>query len=210
MQTLTATAISLETGCDYATCAEFAFPLHKQLSSGTYDRCSVLELGPVSAWLEEHRTARKRASRAARRGYHFKVIRRHERADEIHAINTSAPERQGRPMSAGYQQRPSDAPLPVYPCSRHQVTTYGVEDANGTLVAYLWLYRAGELALVSQILGHAAHLENEVMYLLVAGVIEREAEGGYLVYNRHDSGTDGLRFFKERLGFRETAVEWLS
>jgi hypothetical protein len=43
----------------------------------------------------------------------------------------------------------------------------------------------------------------------VQGVIASEARhGGYLVYNRHDSGTDGLRYFKTKLGFEETAVEW--
>jgi hypothetical protein len=31
-----------------------------------------------------------------------------------------------------------------------------------------------------------------------------------VVYNRADSGTDGLRFFKERLGFGPMEVEWLS
>jgi hypothetical protein len=47
------------------------------------------------------------------------------------------------------------------------------------------------------------------MYLLVQGVIEHQAElGGFLVYNRHDSGTDGLRYFKTKLGFEETEVEW--
>lgn len=209
MDTMTATTISLETGCDHEICARFAFPLHRQLSRG-YDLCSLMPLVPVSVWLEQHRTARKRASRAARRGYAFRLIERHDRADEIHAINVSAPERQGRPMSAGYLERPSDEPLPVYPCRRHGVHTYGVEDADGVLVAYLWIYRAGELALVSQILGHAEHLENEIMYLLFAGMIEREAvEPGFLVYNRHDSGTDGLRFFKERVGLTETLVEWL-
>jgi hypothetical protein len=200
--------ISLETGCDYESCAELAFPLHKQLSRG-YEVCSVMPLVPVSAWMEAHRTARKRASRAARRGYKFKVIARHERADEIHAINVSMPERQGRPMSSGYFERPSEEPLPAYPCPRHRVTTYGVETLDGVLVAYLYIYRAGELALVSQILGHADHLENSIMYLLFACRIEREAsEPGFVVYNRHDSGTDGLRFFKERVGLAETAVEW--
>jgi hypothetical protein len=209
METMTATAISLETGCDHAECAEFAWPLYKQLSRG-YELCSVMPLVPVSSLMEAHRTARKRASRAARRGYKFKVIARHERADEIHAINTSMPERQGRPMSEGYQTRPTETPLPAYPCSRHRVSTYGVETLEGVLVAYIYIYRAGQLALVSQILGHADHLENEVMYLLFACMIEREAgEPGFVVYNRWDSGTDGLRFFKERVGLTETAVEWL-
>jgi hypothetical protein len=165
----------------------------------------------VASWRAEHRTARKRADRSARRGYTFATIRRHDRIDEIHAINVSAPERQGRPMSSGYQQRPSAIPLPAYPCARHRVSTYGVEDASGVLVAYLWLYRAGALGLVSQILGHADHLANEVMYLLWQGMLEAESADpdGFVVYNRHDSGTEGLRFFKERVGLAETEVRWL-
>ena len=47
------------------------------------------------------------------------------------------------------------------------------------------------------------------MYLLVQGVVDRESlHGGFLVYNRYDSGTDGLRFFKDRCGFERTRVEW--
>lgn len=212
METLTATYIRLQAACIQPVCAEFAFPLHKQLSTGSYDRCSVMEIPTdMGEWRADHRTARKRADRAERRGYTFQHIRRHERADEIHAINTSAPERQGRPMSSGYQQRPSEAPLPKYPCPRHRVSTYGVESEDGTLVAYLWLYRAGQLGLVSQILGHADHLENEVMYLLWQGMLaaEKSDPDGYVVYNRHDSGTEGLRFFKERAGLEEREVRWL-
>ena len=78
-----------------------------------------------------------------------------------------------------------------------------------TLVAYLWLYRAGELALVSTILGHAEHLEDGVMYRLFLGMLERQYPlGGTVVYNRFDSGTEGLRFFKTRLGFAEGDVTW--
>lgn len=212
MQTMTATEISLEIGCDHDACAELAFPLHKQLAEGHYDLCSVMKIpSSVASWRAERRTARKRADRSARRGYTFQAIRRHERADEIHAINVSAPKRQGRPMSSGYHARPSETPLPTYPCERHRVSTYGVEDATGLLVAYLWLYRAGQLGLVSQILGHAAHLENEIMFLLFEGMLGAESADpeGFIVYNRHDSGTDGLRFFKERVGLAETTVEWL-
>lgn len=205
-------AISLETACDYPECAEFAFPLYKQLRDGNYDRCSVMSiLASISEWRDEHRTARKRADRCERRGYTFTKIERHARVDEIHAINTSMPERQGRPMSQGYRERPTETPLPTYLCPRHRVSTYGVEDADGVLVAYLWLYRAGQLALVSQILGHARHLENEVMYLLWRGMVEAESADadGFVVYNRWDSGQDGLRFYKERVGLAETEVRWL-
>ena len=47
------------------------------------------------------------------------------------------------------------------------------------------------------------------MYLLFqAAVADQCLLGGWFVYNRHDSGTDGLRYFKEKLGFREMEVEW--
>jgi hypothetical protein len=212
-ETAVALPISLETGCDHAACSEFAWPLHRQLANGGYDQCSVMALpDTLGQWRNEHRTARKRSDRAKRRGYRFVAdVKRHERADEIYAINTSADERQGRPMSDGYRQHPPTIPDPGYPCRRHGVHPYGVETADGTLVAYLWLYRAGELALVSQILGHADHLENEVMYLLWEGMVALEAsEPGFVVYNRHDSGTDGLRFYKERVGLAETCVEWVA
>jgi hypothetical protein len=190
-------------------CARFAGPLYDQLGSGTYDECSVLQLrGSLVDWQAAHRTARKRAWRAERFGYRFSEIARHEYVDDIFAINTSAPVRQGRPMSAGYLIPPSPIPDPDYPCSLHGVHPYGVL-LNDELVAYLWCYRSGDLALVSSILGHAEHLRYDVMYLLMRGTIEAElALGGFLVYNRHDSGTEGLRYFKERCGFEPTEVAW--
>jgi hypothetical protein len=47
------------------------------------------------------------------------------------------------------------------------------------------------------------------MYLLIAGIVDAESpHGGYLVYNRYDSGGDGLRFFKDRCGFEPQKVHW--
>jgi len=207
----TAVTISVEDDCRRDGCGLIARNLLEVLDSGKYDRCSVLYLPQdIDSWLSAHRTARKRCLRAGRLGYRFSPVRRHELADDIYAINTSMPARQGRPMSAGYLQRPSETPLPAYACQRHAIRTYGVTAADGHLVAYLWLYRAGDLALVSSILGHADHLDNGVMFQLVAGTIQQEiaAGPGWLVYNRHDSGTDGLRWFKERCGFEERLVRW--
>lgn len=206
-ETLVATRISLE-GASRPACAELAFPLFTQLREG-YEVCSVLPVTDLETWRAEHRTARKRADRAERLGYRFAEIRREERDDDIFEINTSLERRQGRPMSAGYRERTHFLPLPEYPCDRHAIRTYGVLDHRGTLVAYLWLYRAGDLALVSSILGHGEHLANDVMYLLFQGAVERQAHlGGYFVYNRHDSGTEGLRYFKSKLGFERTEVAW--
>lgn len=211
MTTLEANAvtISLELGHD-PPCLDLAGPLYRQLADGRYDKCSVMPLpSSLEEWRSEHKTARKRADACQRLGYRFVRVTRHERADELWAINTSKPNRQGRPMSEGYSQRPSVEPDPEWTCERHGIHPYGVETEDGTLVAYLWLYRAGQLCLVSQILGHADHLENGVMHLLWQGMLASEPpDNGYLVYNRHDSGTDGLRWYKERVGLSETPVSW--
>jgi hypothetical protein len=206
----TAVAINMESDCPRDGCHIIAQNLYDVLGTGKYDLCSVLTIPTtLDVWLEGHRTARKRAARAARLGYRFAFVKRHEHADDIYAINTSLPVRQGRPMSAGYHQRPTETPLPAYACDRHAIRTYGVL-AGTTLVAYLWLYRAGELGLVSSILGHADHLGEGIMYLLFAGMLEQEIGYGQgaVVYNRHDSGTDGLRFYKERVGLEGRQVEW--
>lgn len=206
----TATRISLEVGCPGARCEELAAPLLKQLQHG-YDECSVLELPEsLHQWRLAHRTARKRADRATRLGYYFTPIIARHFIDDLYAINTSLSERQGRPMSAAYRERPSASPDPLYLCPRHGVRRYGVLQ-SGVLRAYCWLYRMGELALVSSILGHGQHLRDDVMWLLMEGVIEREIPtGGFLVYNRWDSGTDGLRYYKARHGFERMGVEWAS
>lgn len=211
--TLTDTlTIAIETDCGHDICRRFSHPLYEQMSDGSFDRCAAMPL-PASTdeWAAEHRTARKRAARAGRRGYTFRVVKREEHTDELYEINTSAERRQGRPMSESYLRRYEYSPLPKYPCERHQVRTYGVISADGQLVAYLWLYVAGQLRLCSSIIGHAAHLKNDVMYLLFKGMIDHESrrdQDAVVVYHRWDNGTDGLRFYKERVGLRDTPIGW--
>lgn len=193
-------------------CVAFGTPLFKQMSSGKYDECATMPLPrTVEAWEAEHRTARKRAWRAQGMGYGVGRLEREDWERDIDAIHASAPYRQGRPMSAAYQQPSIFEPLPDYPCPLHAVRITGVWDSDYHLVAYLVMMRAGDLALVSQVLGHADHEPNGIMYLLfrVALAVEGAIAPGVCVYNRWDSGTDGLRFLKARIGFEPTAVEWL-
>ena len=201
--------VDLSAGCTRAHCLRMALGLKMQLDPDYSTRAALLSLeGVFHDYLPQHRTARKRAARAERAGYSFQVIDRHAYEGDIYAINTSAPERQGRRMSGAYRERPRYGPSPLV-CPRHHVYTYGVLAEQGPLVAYLWLYRSGELALVSSILGHAEHLEAGVMYLLFLGMLQRQyRHGGTLFYNLWNSGTEGLRFFKTRLGLEEGNVEW--
>lgn len=201
--------IHLEADCRRLGCEEFASRTFDQLHETYRYPASVMTVPVnVEAHLARHRTFRKRTDRARRLGYRFWEIQRLDFEEDVFEVNTSATERQGRPMSQGYLTRPVFVDKRKA-CDRHHVYTYGVLQGE-KLRAYLWLYRVGELAMVSSILGHARYLRDDIMYLLVAGVLyEQAALGGTFFYNMHDSGTDGLRFFKERLGLKPERVEWV-
>jgi hypothetical protein len=187
--------------------------MRNQLDTPNYSRGVALLPVPdtLGEWRDQHRTARKRTDRAQRLGYRFDTIDRSQHNDAIHEINLSLPERQGRPMSAGYLKRHNHGKLPHYHCDRHRVETYGVLDYVGTLRAYLSMYRVGDLVLVSMILGHGQFLNDGIMYLLFQGTVAAQAgQGGSFYYNRYDSGREnGLVFYKERLGFSPGDVEWV-
>ncbi len=207
----TRTTVRYEAACDYPECLEMCWTMHRKLNTPAYSTGVSLCPVPssVEAWRSVHRTARKRADRAKRLGYEFSEIDRSLHNDEIHEINTSKQERQGRPMSDGYLKRHNHGRLPDYPCDRHRVETYGILEAD-VLRAYLTLYRLGDLALISMILGHGDHLRNDIMYLLFEGLVASQASrGGVFYYNRHDSGLPGLRYYKERVGFRAADVDWV-
>lgn len=204
----------LEADCEHPSCATFAQARYDQLNTAKYTQGVSLMRVPDSreAWEAEHRTARKRAWRADRLGYTFAEVNNAWWSADIIEINRSLPSRQGRPMSAGYTAPRTHGALPEYPCDRHKIHTYGVLEEGrheAHLRAYLTLYRVGDLAMVSMILGHGEHLDNGIMFLLFRGVVEHQAgQGGWFYYNRHDSGQDGLIWFKERLGFSATDIEW--
>src|SRR4051794_8583936 len=91
-------ALGPHDGCILDTaCLTFAAGLVEQLGSGRYDYpASILEFHDFDAYRAEHRTARKRAARAARLGYEVAEIDRADYEDDVFAINTSLAERQGR------------------------------------------------------------------------------------------------------------------
>jgi Acetyltransferase (GNAT) domain len=194
---------------------KFTAPHAKHPERGAYqDGCSILVLpdtfdeywnGPAGY------ATRRKVRKALKEGYSFGLIDRNAYLDDIFAINTSMEERQGRAMTEAYRTKPEPfSPLPAYRCPHHQIRTYGVLK-DGHLVAYTWLYQEGEMCLFSTILGHGAHLNAGVMYLLVAETIRdvmATAGTRYAMYNMHVSGTEGLRFFKEQMGFRPYWVNW--
>lgn len=194
---------------DLQGCRDLASEMLDLFASGRYEYpASLLQLVTMDSYLDSHRTARKRAQRSRKLGYRTDWLERSEHRQEIYEINTSLPRRQGRPMSRGYLDFPDFSPLPDYACPRHWIDCYGVWREK--LVAYIVLYVSGDMAMISQILGHGDYLKDDIMYLLVTESFGRLPLPVTVFYNRHDGGEAGLRYFKERLGFEPGRARWVA
>ena len=195
--------------------AQFTAPSTHDPRIGRYeDGCSILVVpaafdaywgSPAARWM------RQKVRGAERTGYRFAHIAREDYLDDIYAINTSMPERQGRPMADAYLHRPApQRPLPDYPCAHHALRGYGIL-RDGHLYAYTWVYVIGEMCLFSTILGHGEHMKAGIMSMLIVEVVRdlmATADLRFAMYNLHASGGDGLRFFKEQMGFQPYRVTW--
>ena len=141
--------------------------------------------------------------RARERGYTVVEIDRNDYIDEIHSINTSAGERQGRPMDPAYAARierydPVDG-------LRH----YGVLDKDGRLVAYGDVGIYGDFAATDRLLGYKNG--DGVMYLLLADIACRLIDDGrlnYFMYDTYLGALPGLRNFKKKLGFQPYRIRY--
>lgn len=159
----------------------------------------------------ERSLLRRKARRAEKKGYRYDRFLARSRLDELLAINASAPERQGRAMDDAYLDADAFASS-LDRCPEFR----GVFDREGTLVAYAEVPVCGDLFLLSRLLGHEEHLDEGVMYLLIGEVVRemtarREGTGhpAWGMYDTMVGAGPGLRFFKERLGFRSYNVRWV-
>jgi hypothetical protein len=153
---------------------------------------------------------RRKRRAALSSGYEFCEIRPLDHVEEILAINLSCPARQGRWISPSYIDQ---AELQNYFSAAKPV--FAVRDRAGVVRAYAHTPIFGNVCVLSRLLGHYDHLEHGIMYLLVSEVIrnlcERKASQGspqWVMYDMMFGGGDGLRYFKERLGFEPCRVSW--
>jgi hypothetical protein len=163
------------------------------------------DYGDIDSYLASLRTTRKRAARARRLGYTFGPFDPDERRSELLAIHNSLPERQGQAIEAAYLD-----PAAVYDKGPH-VEYLGVF-RDVTLVAYVQLRYAGEIVGLNRVMGHGDHLDDGIMFLLMAGVVEHvkatRPDIHYVFYDMFFGASEGLRAFKTHLGFRPHYVRW--
>jgi hypothetical protein len=156
----------------------------------------------------ERQAFRTNRRRAMTLGYQYEVTDAAAQVDDLLRIHLSLPERQGRQMLTAYTKR-SD--VEAYLQDRQHTSV--VRDAEGSIQAYATVDVSGDLACISQIMGHGEHLRAGVMYLLLDGVIrglldDQPSSPRWLMYDMYFGAEPGLRYFKERLGFRPYRVRW--
>lgn len=157
------------------------------------------------------KTLRIKRNKALAKGYTANMFNPLDRLEEILEINRSAENRQGRSMDGEYLE------LELLRAFFEQTgDIFGVCDKDGTLRAYAHIPVCGDVFVFNRLLGHAEDQQKGVMYLLISEAIRmmierREREGAPLwaMYDTFFGASEGLRFFKERLGFAPYKVKWV-
>lgn len=153
------------------------------------------------------RTNRKRA---LAEGLLFRQFAPLERLEEMLNINSSNPMRQGKPMAKSYvEEQELAAYLEGIP------NMFRAFNAEGRLRAYAHVPVCGEVGVVSRLLGHGDDLDKGIMYLLLSEVIrhlielkQKQGVPRWVMYDTFFGASPGLRYFKERIGFKPYRVRW--
>lgn len=152
--------------------------------------------------------ARNMVRKAQRQGYAYRKVNPDDYLDDVLAIRTSDPERQGRPIPDYYKVRPTRMINEPFRsgCRLHGEEFYGIFK-DDTLIAYTTIFFYGELGQVNHILGHAQHLQEGVMNLLVSEMVGDVIAHrpwvraiNYLYAHQANANT-GVGLFKRTIGF---------
>ncbi len=156
--------------------------------------------------------SRNMIRKAQRAGYVHRDVDPNDYLDDILAIRTSDPLRQGKEIPDYFKVRPTSAYDQPFnsSCAYHGDAFFGVFKED-RLVAYATIFFYGELGQVNHILGHKDHLNEGVMNLLVSSMVASIIANrpwvraiNYL-YREHDVQT-GIGLFKKSMGFHPENV----
>jgi len=153
---------------------------------------------------------RTNRTRALTAGFSFRKIEALEHFEAVCEVNESMSRRQGREIAASYLDREKVRAHCTYG------DVYAVLNREGRLRAYAHVVMAGDVAVVSRLLGHGEDLDKGIMYLCLTEIVRsltevRETLGApaWLMYDTFFGAEPGLRYFKERLGFKPYRVNWI-
>ncbi|WP_371762591.1 hypothetical protein [Massilia sp.] len=169
---------------------------NKSLGAALVDLKRFADPDEYMANMKGRNSAGSYARKARSRGYSVVEIDRNVFVEDIHEINTSLDQRQGRPMADAYRQKQ------MHFSPEKNYKYFGVLNSAGKLTAYSDIGFFGNFVAFDRLLG----LRNNdgAMHLMVTEIICRMIEShayGYLMYDTFFGASPGLRTFKTMLGF---------
>lgn len=172
---------------------------------------AILELDGREPMKYFNATAANRYRHGLRTGYCATSISwsdRDEFLQDIFEINTSLPDRQGKPMKSNYLEQPKPMLEPAAVCVDHHSSFIGCFK-DDKLVGYISANFCGELAAASQIIGHGDHLKNGVMLVLWAEFVRacQCRAIRIIVYSRWSDGKEGLKYWKHSVGMKPEVLK---
>lgn len=159
---------------------------------------------------KDRQALRTNRNHALAAGFSYHTFSPQDLIDDIMEVNASAAVRQGQAISRNYLDRNK---VLAFFADIPQI--HGVFDGDGKLRAYAHAPICGDVCVFSRLLGHAEDLHHGIMYLMVSevvrwGISQRREQGvpKWVMYDTFFGASDGLRYFKERTGFRPHRVRW--
>jgi hypothetical protein len=167
--------------------------------------------------------------KAEREGYYVRPFLIQCHVHDVHAIRTSMRTRSAGPVLDYWLLKPEHIAEPadqLHPfswpsCPMHWIIWWGVflpepghkqgdVEVGERLVAFVKMWRMGDITHYTEIMGHKDHLDRSVMFLLhraivhalLAGEVPAVRGAKLLLYGALEHGRAGLLTWKKRAGFR--------
>lgn len=157
------------------------------------------------------KTARQNVAKARRQGYVVSRIDYNAHLDAVRTINRSTSQRQGPMPEALLREKPRPIDDPPSRSNVHDHVYYGVFRGD-RLLAYSACLFAGEAAMITIIFGHAGHLKDGIVPLLIDGMAAdayaRFPNARYYIYDMFYGGSETFRRFKRKFGFTPHVARW--
>lgn len=135
-------------------------------------------------------------------GFRIGRFDKNNHLEDIYQIHTSLDVRQGQPLQDHYRLRPHASYKGRAAWELVSEEWWGAFNPEGRLVGYVYLPGTNGEYLTSRIMGHGDYLKFGIMNALVAEIVRAHAgERGHILYGMYEHGTDGLRRFKDSMGF---------
>jgi len=185
------------------------FPLIGQMTHGVA-LCDLKE-GDKDYLSRIEAAGRRNYKKALRLGFGFTKIDFNASRAGIQSILRSADCRQGEMPAHMFEEDLPECKDPPSLDATHGYEYYGIERGD-ELAAFAGCFVAGEAFMIEQIYGHADHLSDGVVPMLLVEMalqsVAKHPDVRYYIYGTFFGATPGMRRFKKKFCFEPHRVVW--